>query len=101
MMRINADPKQKPRIYADFQKWEGPENSRRLILTCSGTFTDIARLNLQLVDGMEVTVYMDDADKDGNYDELEADGVVHFDAVANYWVAIVDWNLVRHASDRA
>lgn len=93
-------PKDRPRIYADFNKSAERSGKRWLILTCRGTFEDLARLNIQLVEGLEATFYMDDADRDGHYDELEADGVVHFDEVANHWVAIIDWDLIRHASDR-
>ena len=91
----------KPRIYADFNKWDGDEASRWLILTCKGTFDDIARLNIQLVEGLEVMFYSDDSNQTGESDDIEADGHVHFDSNSNQWVGIVDWNAIRHASDRS
>jgi hypothetical protein len=97
---MNTKPNEMPRIYADFMKWDGDGTSRWLILTCRGTFEDLSRLGLQLTEGMVATFYMDDADDTGNSDDLEADGVVHFDATNNHWVAIIDWKLIQHASDR-
>ena len=82
----------KPRLYADFNKWGGDENLRWLILTCKGTFDDLTRLNLQLAEGLEATFYTDDADAAGNSNELEADGYVHFNNNTNEWVGIIDWN---------
>jgi hypothetical protein len=88
----------KPRIYGDFNKWEGDGKSRWLILTCKGTVDDLIRLNLKPLEGMEVTFYMDDLDKTGKHDDLQADGHFHFDDKANCWVGLIDWNSIRHAS---
>ncbi len=91
----------KPRIYADFLKTLNTDGSiRRLLLTCQGTFSDLTRQGLSLVDGLEATFYMDDANEDGGYDELEADGVVRFESDSQVWVAVIDWELIRHASER-
>jgi hypothetical protein len=92
--------KQKPRIYADFNKWNGDGASRWLILTCQGTAQDLAKYNLQFEEGLEATFYMDDGDRFGNPDDLEADGYCHFDSQNNYWIGKIDWNAIRHASDR-
>ena len=97
-MTINSI--EKPRLYADFNKRDGDDSLEWLVLTCRGTFDDLARLNIQLTEGLRATFYMDDGDKMGHPDDLEADGYVHFDAGKNYWVAIIDWNSLRHASDR-
>ena len=91
----------KPRIYADFNKWDGDGKSRWLILTCKGTLDDLARLNIQLVEGLEVMFYTDDSNQAGESDELEADGHIHFDGNSNQWLGIIDWNAIRHASDRS
>jgi len=93
-------PISKPRIYADFNNWDGDGNLRWLILTCKGTFDDLTRLNIELNDGLEVIFYTDDLDKAGNSDDLEVDGYVRFDKKENYWVGIIDWNAIRHKSDR-
>jgi hypothetical protein len=91
---------QKPRLYADFNKWSGDGTSRWLILTCQGTFNDLAKYNIELKEGLEVIFYADDANDSGNPDDLEADGTCHFDEKNNYWIGKFDWKATRHASDR-
>ena len=90
----------KPRIYADFNNWGGDETSRWLILTCKGTYDDLAKSELELREGLEVTFYSDDADEQGAADEIEADGRVHFDQNSKQWVGIIDWSAIRHSSDK-
>ena len=48
-----------------------------------------------------LTLYMDDADERGQPDELLADGVAHYHLEEQSWVALVDWNTIRHASEDA
>jgi hypothetical protein len=85
-----------PKVYADFQNLD---DSNRLRLTCAGTRRDLDRQNVTLQDGMVLTFYTDDADDQGRPDELLAEGVVHYDAEAQCWVAEVDWGALRHALD--
>ena len=85
-----------PRLYADFQNLD---DENRLRLTCVGTRRDLERQGLELREGMTVTLYTDDANDNGQRDELLADGVVHYDAAENCWVATIDWNAIRHKSD--
>jgi len=84
-----------PRVYADFQNLD---DENRLRLTCAGTRRDLERQALELREGMALTLYTDDATDDGQSDELLADGVVHFNQAENCWVAIIDWQAIRHAS---
>ena len=98
---MKTQPGNKPRIYADFNKWDGDGKSRWLLLTCKGTFDDLARLNIQLEEGLEITFYTDDSNQAGQPDELEVDGYVHLDPNGNQWLGIIDWNAIRHGSDRA
>ncbi len=85
-----------PRAYADFQNLD---DANRLRLTCAGTWQDLERQQIELRDGLRLPFYTDDADDDGNPDELLVDGVVHYDSVGQVWVATVDWQAVRHTSD--
>jgi hypothetical protein len=85
----------KKRIYADPQKTAG---RGRLALTCRGTKNDLERYGLELVEGLTVAFWMDDADERGNLDPLHFEGVVHFDATAGYWVAEVREDSYRNAS---
>jgi len=89
----------KPRIYADFNKWDGDGKLRWLVLTCKGTADDANRLGIQFSEGLEVVFYADDSDQAGNSNEIEADGRVHFDDRSKQWVGIIDWNAIRHVSD--
>ena len=85
-----------PRIYADFQNLD---DFNRLRLTCAGTVQDLKRQGIQLQEGQVLTFYTDDADDQGQPDELRVEGVVHYDVEGQCWVAAVDWTAIRHASD--
>jgi hypothetical protein len=89
----------KPRVYADFNDWDGDSISRFLFLQHRGTVEDLARQGIILEEGLELVFYMDDADEHGNPDDLEADGKCHFHANYQCWVGRIEWNLIRHASD--
>jgi hypothetical protein len=85
-----------PRIYADFQNLDG-EN--RLRLTCAGTHRDLERLGIKLREGMILPLYTDDANDQGQPDELLAEGIVHYNEAEKCWVAAIDWQALRHASE--
>ena len=84
------------KVYADFQNLD---DCNRLRLTCAGTREDLQRQGLTLHEGMRLLLYMDDADAEGRPDELQADGVVHFNPDEQCWVAAIDWSALRHASE--
>jgi hypothetical protein len=86
-----------PRVYADFQNLD---DDNRLRLTCAGTRRDLERQGIELREGMILTLYTDDANDQGDADELLADGVVHFNEAEHCWVAGIDWHALRHASDK-
>jgi hypothetical protein len=85
-----------PRVYADFQNLD---DENRLRLTCAGTRRDLERQGIELREGMALTLYTDDADDEGQPDELWAEGVVHYDAAGKCWVATIDWNAIRHGTN--
>jgi hypothetical protein len=84
-----------PRIYADFQNLD---DENRLRLTSAGTRRDLERLRIELAEGMILTLYTDDANDQGQPDELLAEGVVHYNESEKCWVAAIDWRALRHAS---
>ena len=84
------------RIYADFQK---VDDRGRLILTCQGTLQDLAHHGIELREGLVLTFYSDDADDQGNPDELVVEGLVEYDGNAHHWTAAIDWQAIKHASD--
>ena len=87
-----------PRVYADFQNLD---DENRLRLTCVGTRRDLERQGIQLRQGMALTLYTDDADDQGQPDELRAEGIVHFNEHEKCWVAAIDWDALRHASEES
>jgi hypothetical protein len=84
------------RIYVDFIKLD---EDRRLILSCRGTHNDLARYNIKLEEGLVLTFYSDDADDDGNNDDLVVQGTVHYNTNLNEWVASINWEDIKHVSD--
>ncbi len=87
-----------PKIYADFHNLD---DQNRIRLTTAGTLEDLQRLGIDLVEGMSLTFYMDDADDLGNPDDIMVDGTVHFSEAEKCWSASVYWSGVYHASDSA
>ena len=51
------------------------------------------------MDGLPLTIYMDDADQDGNPDEIMVDGVARYSHADKCWVAEVNWDESYHASE--
>ncbi len=86
------------RVYVDFLK---TDDEGRLILSCYGTMQDLARYGIELREGLALTFYSDDADDAGNPDDLIVEGVVQYDKTSNQWVALIDWNAIRHVSDES
>ena len=87
---------EKPKIYADFHN---ADSQGRLRLTCVGTIEDLARQQVELREGLLLTLYADDLDNKGELDELLVDGVVSFSDEEHCWVAAIDWTAICHASD--
>lgn len=86
-----------PRTYADFRNLD---DENRLRLTCAGTRQDLQRQGIELREGMALTLYTDDANDNRESDELLADAIVHYDEAGQCWVAAIDWNAIRHASEK-
>ncbi len=86
----------KPKIYADFHN---ADSHGRLRLNCVGTMEDLARQQVELREGVVLTLYSDDSNDQGQLDELLVDGIVSFSAEEQCWVAVIDWTAIRHASD--
>lgn len=85
-----------PQVYADFQNLD---DFNRLKLTCAGTVADLDRQQIQLREGLVLTLYTDDADDQGQPDELRTEGIIHYNNEEHCWVAAIDWSAIRHASD--
>ncbi len=74
----------RPRVFADFHNADA---QGRLRLNCIGTVEDLARQQITLREGQLLTLYSED---------LEADGQVEYSTEENVWVAVIDWNAIRH-----
>jgi hypothetical protein len=86
-----------PRVYADLQNLD---DENRLRLVCAGTRRDLERQQIQLREGLTLTLYTDDADDAGQPDELFADGIVQYNEQEKCWVAAIDWQVIRHRSEQ-
>jgi len=85
-----------PRIYADFNY---TDVRGRLPLTRRGTLEDLARLGVELREGLRVMLYTDDADDEGNLDAMFVAGLVTRSQEDDCWVAVIDWDAIQHTSD--
>jgi hypothetical protein len=84
------------RVYADLQKTDG---RGRVLLSTVGTKQDLASLGIALEEGMHLAFYSDDVNERGERDDLLYEGVVRFDGERRVWVAAIDRDDVKHASD--
>ncbi len=84
----------KPEVYADFHN---ADSQGRVRLNCIGTMEDLSQQQVELREGLVLTLYADDLDEQGEFAELRADGVVSFSEEEHCWVAAVDWAAVHHA----
>ncbi len=84
-----------PRIYADFQNADA---LGRVRLNTAGTLHDLSRLRVQLREGLELTIYSDDADEAGHSIELVVGGIATYSTAENCWLAVIDWETIRHES---
>ena len=84
------------RVYADFQNVDA---RRRLVLTCAGTLKDLERHGIELKEGLVLTFYSDDADEEGNPDDLIVQGIVSYDEVQKHWTATINWQAIKHVSE--
>ena len=83
-------------IYADTNDSLG---NGRLVIMGLGTKRDLEKYGIVLTNGLNLTFYMDDADDDGNPDNLIFEGDVEFEEATQRWLAVVDWDDFKHASD--
>ena len=86
----------KPKIYADFHN---ADSHGRLRLNCVGTLEDLTQQQVELREGLVLTLYADDLDDLGHLDELLVEGVVSFSDEEHCLVASIDLTAIRHGSD--
>jgi hypothetical protein len=86
----------KAKVYVDSHN---ADSQGRIRLNCAGTVEDLSERQIELHEGLVLTLYSDDLDEKGELDELLADGVVSFSEEDHCWVAAIDWTAIHHASD--
>ncbi|HSH98806.1 MAG: hypothetical protein ACAH07_02205 [Methylophilaceae bacterium] len=90
----------KSRIYVDFNEMI---SDSEVLLSQKDTKVDSNGNEVVFIDGLNVSVYMDDEDENGNRDNLIAEGI----AIRNYtnlypiarWLLKIDTKGIRHESD--
>ena len=87
------------RIYSDLNKWEEVNGEFRVILTTMGTHQDLRKYGISLKEGLALDFWMDNGDDEGNLDPLYFNGIVHYDASGQNWVAVVDHENIHNASE--
>ena len=85
-----------PKVYADFHNADA---HGRLRLNCVGTVEDLAEQQVELHEGLLLTLYSDDVDDNGASDELLVEGTASYSEEEHCWVAAIDWDAIHHASD--
>ena len=73
----------KPRVFADFHNADA---RGRVRLNCIGTIEDLARQQVALRPGMQLTLLGD---------ELEVEGAVEYSTEEGLWVAVIDWDVIQ------
>jgi hypothetical protein len=87
-----------PLVYADLQNVDA---QGRLRLNCVGTVNDLSRQQVQLREGLTLNLYADDADAQGQKVRLFAQGAVTYSTEEACWVAVIDWEKIRHVPEMA
>jgi len=82
-----------PHVYSDFQNADA---QGRLRLTCVGVVNDLARQQVRIREGLGLLLYSDDADDEGREVRLVVEGSATYSQHEQCWVAVVDWQKIRH-----
>ena len=84
-----------PRIWVDINEWD---SDTRSVPVPSVSVRALEAYGLRLREGMALHLYSDDLDDDGRRDDLVADGIAHFDASTDRWIA-VQLGRIRNVSE--
>lgn len=85
-----------PPIWVDFT---ARDNRSRVPLDYPGTAADLSHYDLELHDGMSITLYTHDATETADPDDLVTRGTVERDDEAQRWFVTFDWRSLVHVSD--
>jgi hypothetical protein len=76
------------KVFIDFNN---ADKKGRVRLNSNGTLNDLKNKNIELIEGKEILL----DDEDG----LATAGIVQFSEEENIWVAVIDWQRVRHSEE--
>src|SRR5688572_11072372 len=102
MQQTHSRPKTKePRLYVDFNEMLEPG---LVLLSKEDTEVDTHGNVVLLCEGLHVRIYDDDSDRNGNVDNLIAEGIVERNvatgwAAAAKWCCRIDSKGIRHESE--
>ena len=93
---MNSEPSVPiPRIWVDINEWD---SDTRSVQVPSVSVRALEAYGLRLREGMALHLYSDDLDDQGRRDDLVADGVAHYDASIDRWIA-VQLGRIRNVSE--
>jgi len=81
-------------IWVDFNNM-GIEGVR---LNCVGTLNELREKSIGLIDGLNLLVWSEDHDENGNPDNLIVEAIVKYSQIEKCWVAQFDWNCLKNES---
>jgi hypothetical protein len=89
------------RIYVDFNEMP---TANEVLLSKSDTEVDSSGKTIHFVEGMQVSVYMDDQDEHGSPDNLIAEGIARRNhhggwTAAARWLVVISERGIRHESE--
>ncbi len=84
-----------PRIWVDINEWDGDTRS---VPIPPVSVRALEQYGGRLYEGMARHLYSDDLDEQGQRDDLVADGLAHYDASTDRWIA-VNLGPIRNVSE--
>jgi hypothetical protein len=84
------------RIYTDLLK---TDDEGHLLLTAQGTVRDLKSQGIELSEGLRLLLYTDDADDQGNRDDLVFAGITMWSDDLAQWVVEINRDNIRHISE--
>jgi hypothetical protein len=88
-------PHRRPRVYADFQSLD---DEKRVRLSCGGSRRDLETQKVTLRPALILTLYGEHVDDAGQPHDVQTEGVVEYNEAEQCWVAVVNWQAIRHAA---
>lgn len=89
----------RPRVYVDLNGGGRVGDTYIASLDSRATAADLLKFGITPQEGMRLHFWTDDGDAEGNPDPLLFMGSLHFSEEEGVWMAHIDWNGFRNASE--